>query len=395
LYLTLGTLANKRTVRIPVNNGVLLALAYTNFIEKAEYLAFLFENAAKLDYSILLIDLEGKLLPIARQVGEKHGLEFGVFDATGSLGAPVGLKFTRFFLPSIALMLDLDDKCFSKLVKVYRHDGFCDLTGILEKIKCLRKASLDLDVFSKIKYFRDFIEFAAGNFVYVLPYFNDITLRYAYALSLYLLQHIAKKPLVFVMEEPYFFYKTMFIQSLLTEPCNGSLYVHVMPPEMLVNSPFLQKYDYIVSLQDATESVAKFLKLKNINGNAIFQRTNNSWRVTNFKFGKPSFDICFAEIGEVRKLAEAFTERLYPTGLPVKVPLVDTSVLDLSLKTIFFRAVLNLAGVYVLNYLNTRTGFLVSKLYTAFKIFEWGRRRIEANEKSKACNCAQANMAKI
>ncbi|GEM_PF-5908089 len=374
--LTLGFLDEYRSYRIPLVGGANVALVYEDFIEKTEFLAYLLEKSVLEGLTVVWVNLEGKALPLLEQLKSLYRVEYGLFDLSGVLGVPVGLK--PVFMPSVALLLNLDDKCFRKIVGLVKYGDLASVIKAVKKTKCRYE---DLNTLIIQHNFRDFSEISMKRqAVYMLPYFNDKTLRYAYALALYLIQSLVGKPLIFLMEESYLLADKKYAWSLLNSPPNYALYLHSIPIEY-ARKVDLRKFEYIISLSKASAIVSEFLKTGKVEGCAVFERRGERWRVLKIKRRHSILKIEFSNADSVKEKAKFLTYKLYGGAPPRGVPLVDPRVLDLSMKTILAKAILNLAGAYVLNYVNVKTGYLANKLLTAYRIFEWARRKVEPSER--------------
>ncbi len=373
LYFTLGLLENNNPYMISLAKGVTVAFIYDDFIDKAEFIASLLEEAAGRKISVIWVDLEGKFLPLLKQVKERYGVEYGLFDALGVLGAPLGLCSSHFFLPSLALILNLDDKCFRKILRNVKYRDFNSIIKAVEKAGCRYES---YDILTKILRFRDLASIGGG--IFMLPYFDDKSLRFAYALALYLVQYLAGTPLLFLMEEPYLLSDKRYIWDLLISPPSNSLYLHLMPTEWYSRVK-LDRYAYLISTPRTSSRIGELLGYAEARGAISFEKQGDGWLMRRIKW-RTNLCIRISKIEEVRELAKALTREFYERP-PKGIPLVDTSVLDLSMKTILFRAILNLMGAYLFQYINLKTGFLADKLMIAFKIFEWAKRKVESNER--------------
>ena len=377
LYFALRLSRENYPYTISLAEGVAVAFIYDDFIDKAEFIAFLLEEAARRKISVIWVDLEGKFLPLLIQIKEKYGIEYGLFDTLGVLGAPVSLCSSYFFPPSLALMLNLDDRCFRKILRDVKYRNFNSVIKAVKKAKCRYE---NYDILTKILQFRDLadIERETKRGMFMLPYFDDKSLRFAYALALYLVQYLAGTPLLFLMEEPYLLLNKRYVWDLLTSPPSNSLYLHLIPVEWC-NKLKLDKYMYLISPPRTSPQIGKLLGYTEVRGAISFKKRGGKWRMKKIEW-RTNLNIRISEIEEVRKLAKALTREFYEKP-PEDIPLVDTSVLDLSMKTILFKAILNLMGAYLFQYINLKTGFLADRLIIAFKIFEWAKRKIESNEK--------------
>ena len=327
--------------------------------------------------TIVWVDLEGKFLSLLIQAKEKYKAEYGLFDASGVLGVPVGFHSSRFFLPSLTLILNLDDKCFKRILRNIEYGDFNSIIKAIKKAKCRYE---DYEILMKILRFKDLIsiERELGKGVFMLPYFSDRTLRFAYALALYFIQYTTRRPLLFLMEEPCLLSGKKYIWNLLTSPPNHSLYLHLISIEQL-NKIDLTKYRYLLSPSKTSPIVGRFLQLGKIMETASFERKGRIWHTRKIKWEKAELKVKISDIEKVKKEAEKLTRRFYKK--PPKTPLVDAGILDLSMKAILYRAILNLVGAYIFQYINIKTGFLVDKFLFAFKIFEWARKKVESSEK--------------